>query len=178
MSSNFGRVFRCTEIISIESLMWHSWDGIELLIAIRTPWFTLSLRSIVWDVSKILLLNTVLFSHVSVTQIMSKFLVYTTDWNWLNLFIKLHAFHKSNELRLHSHCFGSLVLVDDCKEGLSVSTIIMMSDNDEKCIMSLGPASDWLGGCGSAVSAPDNIVLAAGIVGNWYWLLGDSWAIE
>ena len=58
------------------------------------------------------------------------------------------------------------MLVDDCKEGLSVSTIIMMSDNDEECIMSLGPASDWLGGGGSAVSAPDNIVLAAGIVGN------------
>jgi len=44
-----------------------------------------------------------------------------------------------------------------------VSTIIVTSDNDEECIMSLG---DWLGGGGSAVSAPDNIVLAAGNVGN------------
>ena len=45
------------------------------------------------------------------------------------------------------------MLVDDSKEGLSVSTIIVTSDNDEECIKSLG---DWLGGDGSAVSAPDN----------------------
>jgi len=58
------------------------------------------------------------------------------------------------------------MLADDCKEGSSVSTIIAMSDNDEECIMGLDPASDWLEGGRSAVSAPDNIVLAAGIVGN------------
>ena len=57
-------------------------------------------------------------------------------------------------------------MVDDCKEGLSVSTIIVTSGNDEECIESLGPAGDWLGGDGSAVSAPDNTVLVAGIVGN------------
>jgi len=42
----------------------------------------------------------------------------------------------------------------------------VISDNDEECIISLVPASDWLGGGGFAVSALDNIVLAAGIVGN------------
>ena len=59
-----------------------------------------------------------------------------------------------------------------------MSAIIVTSDNDEECIESLGPAGDWLGGDGSAVSAPDNIVLATGSVGNWYWLLGVTMGLE
>ena len=50
-----------------------------------------------------------------------------------------------------------------------MSTIIVTSDNDEECIKSLSPAGDWLGGDGSALSAPDNIVLAVGIVGKFQW---------
>ena len=83
MSSSFGRVFRSTEIISIELFVWQRWDGIELWKATRTPppRFTLSL----WY---ILCLCDILYKMLACFSY-TEFLVYTTDWNWLNLFIKL-----------------------------------------------------------------------------------------
>ena len=52
---------------------------------------------------------------------------------------------------------------DDCKDGSSVPAVMVSSDNDKECIMDLN--SVVLGG-GSTVSALDNVVVAAGIVGS------------
>ena len=53
---------------------------------------------------------------------------------------------------------------------------MVSSDNDKECIMGLN--SVVLGGGGSTVSALDNAVVAAGIVGSWPWLLGETMGLK